>query len=492
MEKKKSKEKEQKDKKENDKEKEEENNKKKEKFNENSKKNNSEENQILEGNQISEESQISDDKLIKKFSDLGNNKQRKNIPISVDIEKSNTNYTSINITNNEISNYKDFQNDKILYNELLILNEKGKQIQTIKLRLKFLKNIFTFIENYVFINFGFNLKYYCSNNIWRINLKTNEIFNFNIKDLLLAGLSCLNPKEKNDAKKEYELICKMENENKKIKCKVLNIFFSEKLGEKYKMYLNDCFYLKNGNAKFLLKEFPTYKDDFNDYNPEQRLNIKNCICFLSDFEIIKDNNKTQQIKIKHYNSRRAIIKKGIQSIYSEINDFSLDKYGIRLYVPTLKNKLGKRVSEYKEYFKNNPKYIFSNLKPRRNKQDKDYSSKIDELLKKEEEEEDEENRILSQLLNLGNINYNLRAFVNDERVVKIKYDNGSVSNLYLPNMKTFRDCFDYLPKDIQDAIKKDFIDLLDGKKKSRKSSELRNSKLKNNKNLTGRKRNRNN
>ena len=283
----------------------------------------------------------------------------------------------------------------------------------------------------------------------------------------------------------------MENENPEIKFKVLNILFLEKLEEKFKEYLNGCVYLEKDNVKFLLKKFPTLKDDF-DYKPEQRQNIKNCICFLMDFELTKDNIETQQIKINYYNSRRAIIRNWKNSTYSEINEFSLDKYGIKQYVPTLKNKLGKSVSKYEEYFKNNPKYIFSNLKPRRNKQDKDYSSKIDELLKKEEEEEDEENRILAQLLNLGNIKYNLRSFVNDEKVVKIKNDNGIISNLYLPNMKTFRDCFDYLPKDIQDAIKKDFINLLDGKIRFRKSSELRNSKLKNNKNLTGRKKKRSN
>ena len=454
----------------------------------NSKKNNSGENENL--NDI-----LSDDKLIKKIPILGNNKQRKNKYISCENEIDSTKNTSINIINIETQNYKDFQNDKINYNELRILNEKMRKILNKKIRKKFLFSYFSLLENRSIIDLGFKPKYYCATIVLRINLETNEIFNFNIKDLFQGELSNLDSEEKEAAKKEYDLISKMENENKKVKLKVLNILFYVKLEEIFKIYLNDCFYLKNGEAELYINKFHTFKDDFK-YKPKEKEDIINCICFSlgfesPNFEKISDKIEIQQIKINHYNSRRTIINKGIQSLYSEIKDGPSDKYGIKLSAPTSKNKLGKNVNQYEEYLNKKLKYIFSELYPRRNKKGKNYSEQIDKVLKKEEEEE-EENRILALLLDLVDIKSFLRAFINDEKIIKIKDNNGNEFNLYLPNLKTFKDCFGYLPKEIMEDIKKDFINFLDGKIKPRKSSELRNSKLKNNKNLTGRKRNRSN
>ena len=95
---------------------------------------------------------------------------------------------------------------------------------------------------------------------------------------------------------------------------------------------------------------------------------------------------------------------------------------------------------------------------------------------------------MAYLLNLVEIRTYLRAYIIDENIIKIKDNNGNEFNLFLPKLKTFRDNFN-LPEEIKVDYRTDFIKLLDGKIKSRKSSELRNSKLLKNKKLIGRKRN---
>ena len=55
---------------------------------------------------------------------------------------------------------------------------------------------------------------------------------------------------------------------------------------------------------------------------------------------------------------------------------------------------------------------------------------------------------MTQLLNLVDIKSYLRAYINDENIIKIKDNKGNEFNLYLPNLKTFRDNFD-LPEEIK-------------------------------------------
>ena len=474
----------------------------------NPKKNNLKENE-KNGNIIED---LSDEKVLNNFSNYENNNRRKKVtkPIEMEVELATTNNTTLIMANNEISNCVNLTDDnKIFDYQSEIPNEKENIIIFISLLSIFITNYAKYIVNRIIKNFGsgFQLIFIFVNIAFKIiNIEKEKeenlsiimcilfiILKGNFKNLLLGEFCNLNSEEKEVAKKEIELICKMEKENKNIKCKVLNNLFYGKLEEAFKMYLNDGLYIKNGEGNCYLKEFYTFKDDFYIFKPEKRQNIKKCACFLLGCEITnkgqsseEDKNKTQQIAINHYNSRRAIINNAISSFFSVIKDYALHKYGIELYTPTLKNKLEKNVDQYETVFTQKLKFIFDDLVPRRNKEGKNYSERIDEVLK-QEEKEDEKNRILTQLLNLVDIKNYLRAYINDENIIKIKDNKGNEFNLYLPNLKTFRDNFD-LPEEKKVDYRLDFIDLLDRKVKGRNSSELRNSKLKNNKNLTGRKR----
>ena len=94
---------------------------------------------------------------------------------------------------------------------------------------------------------------------------------------------------------------------------------------------------------------------------------------------------------------------------------------------------------------------------------------------------------MDKLLNYVQIFNIMRAFINDENIIKNKKNNIEVE-FYLINFKTFKDCFNDLNKEEKEAIKNDFIKLLAGDIVSRKKSKQRNLKLKKNKKLTGRKR----
>ena len=94
---------------------------------------------------------------------------------------------------------------------------------------------------------------------------------------------------------------------------------------------------------------------------------------------------------------------------------------------------------------------------------------------------------MDKLLNYVQIFNIMRAFINDENIIKNKKNNIEVE-FYLINFKTFKDCFNDLNKEKKEAIKNDFINLLAFGIVSRKKSKQRNLKHKNSKKLTGKKR----
>ena len=330
---------------------------------------------------------ISDDIVINKITQ-DNNNGRNNKREAFEVELETTNNTSVFITINDISNYSNFPNDNIIHDyQLEILNKKHEIIIILILLKNSISNYTIFIVDRIKTKFGskFQLINILAKIAFLINLeKENEenfskiinilliLFMGNIKDLLLGPFSNLNYEEKEVAKKEIELICKIENNNKKMKCKVLNYLFHEKLEELFKKYLNDSFYIIIGKSNFCLKKIQTFKDNFNEYETEKKQNIKKCVYFSLGYELtnyekssIEENNIVQQIKINHYNSRRVIINEAIISFFSIIKKYSLDKYGIKIYKPTLKNKLKHNVKQYEKFFNNKLKFIFSYLMPRR-------------------------------------------------------------------------------------------------------------------------------
>ena len=458
---------------------------KKEKFDKNLMENNLKETQTMNDNLL-------DEKAINKIINIGKNNNTKKVIIEL-IESETTNNICALIQKNLIFNCINCLNEKAIY---------VFEFQPLNLVKKFFSNYSKCIVNRIKKNFDSEFK--LINMLENITLIINfekeknellEIFKGNIKDLLLGEFCNLNSEEKEVAKKENELISTLENKNKKEKIKVLNHLFSEELKEKFKMYLNDCLFIKKGDSNFNLKEFQTFKDDFNEYKPEIKQIIKKYVCSLLDCELTnfeksskEDNTKTEKIKnINHYDSRRIIINAGKKSFFDTIKNYVFIKYGIELYTPVLKNKLKCNVKQYENCFNKNLKFFFSDLIPKNFKKGKNYSEQINEVLKIEEESEEENNRILAKLLNLVDIKSYLRAYINDENIIEIKDNNGNLFLFCLPNLKTFKYNFSDIQEEIKEDYRKDFIKLLDGEIKSRKSSEKRNSKLKNNNKLIGRK-----
>ena len=129
------------------------------------------------------------------------------------------------------------------------------------------------------------------------------------------------------------------------------------------------------------------------------------------------------------------------------------------------------------------KFIFTNLVPKNSNPEKNYSQQINDVLQKEEKEEKEENRKLNKLLNSVHILNIVKAFLNDQKIINIKDENGNEIEFYFINFNTYKDCFIHLSKDTKDNYKNDFENLLEGKINSREKSEKRNLSLKNNQNL---------
>ena len=431
----------------------------------------------------SKDKDISDE--LSSVSSLINNKQEKKQQILIDLKEDENKETNNNTFLNSNISEKDLFHIPILYK-----TELENIIKIKNILYNCLTNLIIFIDNRAKtkIQYKFELKYICIDNLHKIDLDNYEdILKENLFNLFLGKFSNLNPEEKEGAKNEMILLLNFKNDNNKHIDELLNIIFFTKIEEIFKIYVNDERYVKN----FLLKEFQTLKNDCKGYNEEEILKIKKYVNILLNIELpnleesSKDDNRI--IDINYSNKRKDIIRKAIKSIFAILKDYVLIKYKEQLYTPTIDNKLGNSVKEHAKLFNKKLKYIFSRLIPKNNKPDKDYSKRIDEVLKIEKKEEEKENRKLDKLLNYVQIFNIMRAFINDENIIKNKKNNIEVE-FYLINFKTFKDCFNDLNKEEKEAIKNDFIKLLAGDIVSRKKSKQRNLKLKKNKKLTGRKR----
>ena len=90
------------------------------------------------------------------------------------------------------------------------------------------------------------------------------------------------------------------------------------------------------------------------------------------------------------------------------------------------------------------KYIFTNLVQKKSNPEKNYSQLINDILQKEEKEEKEENRKLNKLLNSVHILNIVKAFLNDQKIINIKDENGNEIEFYFINFNTYKDCFIHL------------------------------------------------
>ena len=201
--------------------------------------------------------------------------------------------------------------------------------------------------------YGFVLKNVMDN--CSINFdKPEEIRNKKNIDLFLGSV-----------REELELLIKIENENNdESNKKKLNLLFNENCLDGFIKYLEDNIYIGD-DLRMELQGFETFENNFKDYSEKQKKNIKKCIYlffnikypeYLSEKDIIK----TQQTTYNHYDSRKKITNIAIEESYHTVlKNFASEKYGVRLYKPTIKYILEYNVDEYNEFKKKKTKiYLF--------------------------------------------------------------------------------------------------------------------------------------
>lgn len=391
-----------------------------------------------------EESDDSSDKIIKNISNRYFIRQIK-------IQEENAKIDA-SLNDSSIAHKKD------LMNELGKLDEKNKNKILPKTYYKAASNLVKCIESEAENKYKCKLKYICNKNLNEKIFEKEKILKENIRDLFLGEFSLLDPQQKIEAEKEKETLLNMEKEKNKNKFNKLESLFNVKIEDIKRMYLHNSRYASYGNASFLIKEFKTFKDDHGECGREKILDIPNLLL----------NSKTTDIN--YFNSNKKIFNVGLNSIYSFFSDYVKKKYKIQLVEPTLCHICNYTTKSYEDIFKKKLKFIFDTIETKRKIKDENNSSIIDEILKKEGKEEKEGNRMLNVLLNSITIYEVMRDYINDQKINKKKDNNGNEFEYRLD--KTYSDLdFPDCSKEKMELRKKKFIDLLEGKIKSRKSKK---------------------
>ena len=186
-----------------------------------------------------------------------------------------------------------------------------------------------------------------------------------------------------------------------------------------------------------------------------------------------DNNLYQEILVQFF--EEVLIKNN--SKYIDFFEQNLPKIQI-------KSQIGTKVNHYESFFSKYIEDVYLKSLPKRNiNKDEDiaiyiYINKLLILsaLEIEKQTEKEENRLLNTYLKKIKVGDFLKSFIRDKIEIKY-YENFTQKSIYLKSLKTYSDLYE------NEDNRKDFIKLLNGEIKPRKSSELRNLKLKNNNNL---------
>ena len=402
------------------------------------------------------------------YSNGESNKQRKKnnvVPQQNETEDPKT--TQANTTKEETKSIEDINKIKIknvLYeSEFKTINEVCSQ--------NFLDSLVEFTENRI----GEKL----NKSLIKIKLNDIHIYNKKIIDIFEGSI-----------REEIESQLKKENENNEQRNqKKLNLLFNEIFKERYIKFLNDDKFILNEGLKMELEGFKTFSNYYE--NIEQKEDIKKCVyLFLKiDYPQNKSENKiteTQQTTNNHYDSRKLITNQIVKSFHNVLNNIAYN-YGNKLYKPILKHIFKYNVEDYEFSFKKSTNYIYSILKPKKQKEGINYNEKINEIItleKKEEEEEQEEqekepkNIKINLLLENATIFDIAKAFINDEKFIKITIE-GKEFKLFLINFKTYKDYFKHLEKELYIDLRKDYIDLLEGRIPSRKSNLEKNNENEN-------------
>lgn len=292
---------------------------------------------------------------------------------------------------------------------------------------------------------------------------TEEIFKYIIKGNFLdifTGQYEINKKEEYDEiEQKIKLLLEKEKKDEKAKKKILEKLFYSRVKIKHINYLNNSHFLEDDGCKLFLP-IPTVKDDFPDY--DKNLN-KKAITYILNTITKKRRNVIFQCK----NSIDRIIKFFFSD--NRLNDL------------TINNQLGYSFDSYRDFFNQNLKIIYKDMLPRRVKKDEKYTyniKQIENAIEMEKNTNKEEINVKDKLTDLLFKDY-LILFLNDEKIIKIKEENGKTYKIELNNFITLKDCFNeekILNKEEKKILKEDLMSIINGKK-GRNPSQARNEKL---------------
>ena len=331
---------------------------------------------------------------------------------------------------------------------------------------KFIKSLIKYTRLRGKETFGFDLKFLKVS--FSINLdKPEEILTKKIIDLFIGP-----------ARKEIDLLLKIENENKNpFIFKKLNILFNKNVEEIFEKYLKDEYInIINDGLDFKFEEFETFETNFKDYEAQKK-DIKKIIYLFFKIENPEqisetDNIGTQQNESNFFDYRKLITNQIVQSIHNVNNNYSLDKCKKKLFTPTTKYLVeGYKVENYKTFFRKNIKYIYSDIRPKKISDELKEDKKRKEYYEEPINEVSKSEKKLDLLNNYGKIYDIAKAYILDKKFIEITYKNGKKFKLYLINFKTYKDCFEHLEQDLFDRIRNDYIKLINGVIPSRERGE---------------------
>ena len=198
------------------------------------------------------------------------------------------NHVLINTENNQITK------------QLEIINqiENNNNFENIFIRVIncSIDNICILINERAYSKYKLDLSYIYIKKIEEINITNYEEFlESTINDIYLGKFLKINHTEKEKIK--IWIFSLLNTEKKNEKERLLNILFSRKVKEILLLYINDDPYIQvknKNNPNFNIKRFNTFRDDFNEYNMNEKLKIKEYIYSLLLLDNITINIKNEE------------------------------------------------------------------------------------------------------------------------------------------------------------------------------------------------------
>ena len=373
------------------------------------------------------------------------------------------------------------------------------------------------------LKYGYDLNYIYIAKIYELDINNYvEYLDSTIIDIYLGKFLKINHEEKHKIKIWINSLLYKEKVNKDEKIKLLNMLFLKKVEDILLLYINDDPYIQvenKNNANFYLKKFKTFKDDFNQYNINEKELIKDHFLYLLNIKLSnifyeesneqnqneelpketiekKDKRRKEQTIPKNQDKvRRGLMVKGLQSFHSTLKNILAKFVKRKPHKVTVIPQIGKSPSSYYNFCKKSMFDLYKDSRPRRlNKECRKDKSKytynidlINEAIEKEKILEKEDDRILGKIFKKDVIVKDiLEVFLEAKKDIKIKGEKP----FHIKELITYKEFYnDKYDKKRKEFNRIDLIGIINGWFNNRKISIERNRKLRGNPNL-GRKKKR--